>query len=392
LTTHTTGAFYFDYEEDRMKSAFLNGNDIKSTLLELIKTDNKSEMDDISDKIFATIESLDNQDNLYELSIALSNFYFETFWEVSLDHLSEGKTKAAEKIMLWSCENAWKQEAIKNYTYHKGTPYFFLGLCYMINGNLDLLFQMIHNGHVEGLIVYQRLGKDYKTAPSYLFMTLNANNPNNAAYEYVLNMKQVVEKFIKNHNRSASTSITYEIFDKKFLERTGSNFEQIKFVLVYFLMNLINLNKHDKKSLTSNSFSNLRRIDLMRGISLVIDKTLAEKYKTNFISHGIIKYFVNELGITEDDSTKLQNVLTYSDGRQFLIKGNAEDIVSELLSNGVRYKNKSLDYRMKCMLLVWKMRNFSAHNLSGIDYLLTNFYDSILSLLFSALFFAANVL
>ena len=251
---------------------------------------------------------------------------------------------------------------------------------------------MIHNGHVEGLAVYQRLGLDYKTSPSYLFMTLNANNPNNAAYEYVLNMKQIIEKFIQNHNRSSSASITYNTFDKKFLQRTGSNFEQIKFVLVYFLMNLINLNKHDKKSLTNNSFSNLRKIDLMRGISLIVDKTLAEKYKTDYISDGIIKYFVNELGITENDSQKLHNVLTYSDGTKFLVNRNAEDIVSELLPNGVRYRNNPLSYQMKCMLLVWKVRNFSAHNLSGIDYLLTNFYNSILSLLFSALFLAANIL
>jgi hypothetical protein len=385
--------FSFDYDGIEMRSAQFNRNDLRSTLLELIRTGNKPAMDDISDKVFTSIERLDNQDNMYELSIALTNYYFETFWKASLeDNIAQGKTKVAENIMLWSCENAWKQEAIKNYTFHKGSPYFFLGFCYLINGNLDLAFQMIHNGHVEGLTVYQRLGLNYKTAPSYLFMTLNANNPNNAAYEYVLNMKQIIEKYIKNHNRSASVSITYDTFDKKFLQRTGSNFEQIKFVLVYFLMNLINLNNLDKKSLTNNSFSNLRKIDLMRGISLIVDKTVAEKYKTEYISDGIIKYFVNELGITENDSSKLHNVLTYSDGTQFLINGNPEDIVSELLSNGVRYRNNHLSYPMKCMLLIWKMRNFSAHNLSGIDLLLTNFYDSILSLLFSALFFAANML
>ena len=73
----------------------------------------------------------------------------------------------------------------------------------------------------------------------------------------------------------------------------------------------------------------MRKIDLMRGISLIVDKTLAEKYKTEYISEGVIKYLVDELGITEDDSSKLHNVLTYSDGRKFLINGNAEDTVSE---------------------------------------------------------------
>jgi hypothetical protein len=77
-------------------------------------------------------------------------------------------------------------------------------------------------------------------------MTLNANNPNNAAYDYVLIMKKKIEIFIENHNRSSTVSITYDTFDKKFLQRIGSNFEQIKFVLVYFLMNLINLEKHEE--------------------------------------------------------------------------------------------------------------------------------------------------
>ena len=74
-------------------------------------------------------------------------------------------------------------------------------------------------------------------------MTLNANNSNNAAYNYVLEMKKKIEIFIQDHNRSSTTPITYDIFDKKFLQRVGKDFEQIKFTLVYFLMNLINLDK-----------------------------------------------------------------------------------------------------------------------------------------------------
>jgi hypothetical protein len=44
------------------------------------------------------------------------------------------------------------------------------------------------------------------------------------------------------------------------------------------------------------------------------------------------------------------------------------------------------------MILVWRLRNFSAHNLSGINSLLNDYYYSILSMLFSALFFAAEIL
>jgi hypothetical protein len=60
LPIYTIGAFSFDYERDRMKSAKLNGNELRSTLLELIRTGSKPAMDDISDKIFTSIERLDS--------------------------------------------------------------------------------------------------------------------------------------------------------------------------------------------------------------------------------------------------------------------------------------------------------------------------------------------
>jgi hypothetical protein len=33
----------------------------------------------------------------------------------------------------------------------------------------------------------------------------------------------------------------------------------------------------------------------IKGLNFIVDKTLAEKYKTEYISDGVIKYFVNEL-------------------------------------------------------------------------------------------------
>lgn len=393
MPTETRGIFFFDYEGYEMKSATMNGKDLKGYLLDLIFSDDKVIRDDVTDQIFSEIKQFDN-DNLYELSIALTNYYFETFWFASMMYIQDGKTKKAEDTMIWSCENVWKQEIMKNYTFHKGTPYYFLGFSYLINGNLDLAFQMIHNGHVDGLIVYHKLGLDYKTAPSYLFMTLN-NDPNNALYNYVLMMKKKLEKFIRDHNtlnKLSTSSISYEIFYKKFLQRDSMEFDEIKFVLVYLLMNLINLDKHSRKSLIDNSFSNLRKIELLRSLSLIVDKTLAEKYGTNTIADGVIQYFVKHVRIPENDSAQLQNVLSYADGDPFLINVNVEHVVNELLANGVRYKNNPLSYQMKCMLLVWNLRNFSAHNLSGISELLTNSYYSILSMLFSALFFAAEIL
>lgn len=391
MPTETRGNFFFDYKGYGMIRATINGIELSDYLLGIIDSEDKVTMDNVTGQIFSEIKQFDD-DNLYGLSIALTNYYFETFWFASRRYIQDGKTKKAEDNMIWSCENVWKQEIMKNYTFHKGTPYYFLGFSYLINGNLDLAFQMIHNGHIDGLNVYHRLGLDYKTAPSYLFMTLNINNPHNALYGYVEMMKKKLEKFISDHNTLSTSPISYGVFDKNFLQRDSTEFDEIKFVLVYLLMNLINLDKHSRKSLTDNSFSNLRKIELMRSLSLIVDKTLAEKYGTDGIDAGAFEYLKDKLSTGEKEIDKFFNAISYSNGNPFKLRGHTERVTKGILANELRYKQKELSYPMKCMILVWGIRNFSAHNLSGINQLLTNSYYSILSMLFSALFFAAEIL
>ena len=190
----------------------------------------------------------------------------------------------------------------------------------------------------------------------------------------------------------APTDDVLQTFVDQFHLDRGAVELQIILALVYFLMNLINFDTYNSKSLSNNSFSNLRRIELMRTLSLIVDKTLAEKYNTQYIKHGIIKYFGEKSLITEKDVESLQKALSFSDGSAFSIAGDAKRIVSEILANGLKYKGENLSYPMKCMILVWRLRNFSAHNLSGINSLLNDYYYSILSMLFSALFFAAEIL
>ena len=191
---------------------------------------------------------------------------------------------------------------------------------------------------------------------------------------------------------TAATPISYEIFDKKFLQRPKEEFDEIKFVLVYLLMNLINLDKYDRKPLNENSFSNLRKIELIRSLCLIVDKTLAEKYGTDGIDAGVFRYLKEKSDISETNIGLFAKAVSYSDKSQFKMYGHAERIAEGILANELRYKQKELSYSMKCMILVWGLRNFSAHNISGINQLLADYYHSILSMLFSALFFAAEIL
>ena len=59
-------------------------------------------------------------------------------------------------------------------------------------------------------------------------MTLNINNPNNAMYGYVQETKKKIDKFIGDHNTLSSSSISYDMFDKKFHQRMRRDFDEIK--------------------------------------------------------------------------------------------------------------------------------------------------------------------
>ena len=160
-------------------------------------------------------------------------------------------------------------------------------------------------------------------------MVLNKNVPDNALYDYVLRMTSKVDQFIDYHNKYAATPISYEIFDKKFLQRPKEEFDEIKFVLVYLLMNLINLDKYDRKPLNENSFSNLRKIELMRSLCLIVDKTLAEKYGTDGIDAGVFEYLKNKLSIGEKEIDKFYNAISYSNKNPFKMREYAERIAKQ---------------------------------------------------------------
>jgi hypothetical protein len=392
LAIYNKDEFSLDYEGYIMNRALFKGEDLGIAISNIVTRNDIDEMNSIADKIFKLIMELDTEDCHYDASIALTNYYFETIWGNCELDIKDGKTKLAEQKMKWACEIVWNQEKSNSYSFHKGTPYFFLGYCYLVNGNLDLAFQMIHNGHIENLIVYPRLSLDYRTAPSYLFMTLNVNDSRNYMYDEVLLMKNKIEYFIREHNKKSLNFMTYETIDKKFLQLRDKDFDNIKFFLVYFIMNLINMDLPEERSLNNNDFSNIRKIELMFDLGLIVDKTLAQKYRTSYIKEGVLKYLNQVLGITETTYEALRKNLNYTNGDAFDINADPKIVSDGVLTNAILYKRKPIDYSFRCMLLSWNLRNFAAHNLSGIDDVLKNSFSNLLIMLFSALFFAIDIL
>lgn len=391
MAVYEKNQFKLMYDNYTIQLALFRGRDLGWQLCTLIQRYDVIKLTEISEKIFCQVQKVHLEDNNYELSIALTNYYFEKIWTICESDILNGKTGIAQNKFTSCFEIMMNYEKSRKYKFHAGTPYFFLGYCYLVNGNLDLAFQMIHNGHMENLIVYPKLGLDYKDAPSYLFMSLNANNPHNYMHDYVLLMKAKIDSFIHEHNKISTIGTTYENFNNKFLRRTNKVFDDVKFFLVYFIMNLINMNLPEEQLLTNNYFSNIRKIELIFDLCIVIDKTLFEKFKNEYISSGVAAH-LHDLYGTETKPKDLEKKLSYSDGNKFSFSDASEIVAKGLLENKILYDRNPIDYRFRCMLLAWKLRNFSAHNLGGMNQILNNSYTSILVMLFSALFFATDTL
>jgi hypothetical protein len=84
--------------------------------------------------------------------------------------------------------------------------------------------------------------------------------------------------------------------------------------------------------------------------------------------------------------------LSYANGAPFDINADPKIVANGLVNSTVLYKKNEISYNFRSMLLSWNLRNFSAHNLSGIDEMLKSSFSKLLIMLFSALFFAIQIL
>lgn len=398
-STYQIGNFVLNYDGWRMQSATYRGRDLNSETWRLVdeafRTGNRVQFEAFSNKVFDTVADLDKNHSKFDLSIALTNAYFERINGYFNEYFSQGLVPYGQAILKLAIDTVRKWEDKNGYRIHKGTPYTFLGYTHLITGNLDLGFSLVHDSLAQNRLTYPRLKEDYKKSPSYSFATLNKDNTNSMLIDYVIRMKAKVESIIDKHNVACGTSIahfSYPTFHNKFLQR--ESLEPIVFYFVNTVMTTLNLENWDKNLLSNNAFFHLKKIGLLFNVSLVVDKVLSEKYGSEYVKEGVFGYLKEVEKITDTNVHALNTCFNYSNGNPITISSeNIENLVPALLNNTISYRGQKTTYRMRAMLAAWNVRNFSAHNLTGIEDLLkTTPYEKIFNLLMSALFFATEVL
>jgi hypothetical protein len=341
--------------------------------------------------MFDAIRSFDIVDGKYPLSASLANYYFERYTSLWIPLLGQGKVTEAIDVMKLANQVVWDWEGRNRpYMVHKGTPYFFTGQSYLIAGNIDLAFLMVHNAIEEDKRNHTRLGLNYGTAPANSFASLNFNIQSSSMYGYVQVMKRRLDNFIAVHNQfvSPSASFTYQTFEQKFLLTANSNLDEVKFFFVYCLSSIINLETISNVRLLVNAFTRLRNVDLLFNLSLIVDKVLQDVFQGSYIGDGVLRLLRQSEQIPESTKSQLESVLTYQNGNPLKIDDDPDKVIPDLLSRTVRYRGSAVSPRMASLVSAWNLRNYGAHTVGGASAITSTKYRETLELLMSALFFA----
>jgi hypothetical protein len=101
---------------------------------------------------------------------------------------------------------------------HKGTPYYFMGENYLQMGDVASAYICFYNAVEEDKISYPMLGKNFKTAPAYLTVSL-IDDPNNRLHQtVVMQLRSYLESFLQEYRTDLGGKLTLTMFDNAFLK------------------------------------------------------------------------------------------------------------------------------------------------------------------------------
>lgn len=303
--------------------------------------------------------------------------FFNNFTILTQHFLKEGKLFEVEKIWRFALDIAykWEQENSGN-RIHKGSPYHFLGVTY-------LLFK----DYVRGfLLIHQALDEDKKTqnkncpyTPGYYFVTLNYDK---SVYgqELLKHIANYLDSKIVKYNKDRNGKLTIEGFKNKFLE--DENILDVIFSFVYLIFNLNKLEEDIRKEFIVNDFASLFEANLILDLCLIIDSIIKRKdSKTKFVEHFNFLFKKRLLSV---DSNKAANEVN----KQFNV--NFEQALILLLEENFLFSDKMKPTIADGdFLITYGFRNYSAHNIESRKIIYERFFEIVQRIL-NALFFTVE--
>lgn len=328
--------------------------------------------DTLLEKTFDVISTLYSNDNGC-LAAYLSSYIFESmipYWKCLLHN---GKHILA--IQFWrkviSITHEWERKTGKHI--HKGSPYAFIAMTYLIIGDVDTGFSFIYNAIDDDIELNKVCPQlNYPAdAPVYLTASISSNIHNIMA-PLVNEIRSKLSNYIESYNQEFGKSFTMDDLDNLFLQ--NSNLDTLKYFFVFNVWSIFEYQRKVNQNLMQNDFSKLKNSNWLFGLCLVIDKLLHNlpKYCDRYLGTEIINLIDKKKWMTKADINKLiKNEKIQND--------DPDNVIPKLLTP-FQYQGNYVQKEIKYLLIAWNLRNFAGHNVHLQDVIVREF-ENILKIL-----------
>lgn len=326
----------------------------------------------ISEDIFETCDEIKYlfENDEIEMAICVADYMYGVYTTYLNREIRQNSRKGYATRFLEKLVDITREWEIRNdFLIHKGSPYYFLTSFYLSVRDIDSAFASMFKAIEEDkrskpLITGN--ADDYKDAPAYKYASL-IDDDGNYLYESVVKIRTFLSNILSDHNNNATTLVSISDIDAKFLN--NDDFEELKFVFVYNLEKYIKYVEQFKEFKLTNQFYELVNSNNIFDLCLLIDKILEKKYTTMYNHQfpgqriyfgGLVWCLFQEKGWIS--GIQHAGVLKRQLSPQVLDM-DPRNALSNLESNDVLLNDSPINYEMRLMLLVWKLRNYGAHTI-----------------------------
>ena len=237
----------------------------------------------------------------------------------------------------------------------------------MMIGDIETSFTYLHNAVKEDEALSNVFEGYPENAPGFQIVTLD-DNPNNFMSPYVRRIREFIKVDLDLFSRTFKDYSDFRIeeFDKIFLKNKELNknkfYRNLKFNVAYYLWNTYEYLMKSVENIEYSEFDNLNRLNKILGMCVVLDDFFKEKLKLN--KKASIRYCTKKIykilnGNPNDMLTLIEKVSFKDD--------NLQQILKELIKfEESQFEGCNISYEIRCLLLYYLVRNFSAHNAKSI--------------------------
>ncbi len=305
--------------------------------------------------------------------------FFNNFTILWQHFLAAGQFDAAERIWAMACKIAWDWErANPGSLVHKGTPYYFWGMTALHRGDIDRGYALMHQALEEDV---RESGQPFPDTPALSLATMNAEQPLQAAFDWVAQKAQVAQRHLESYRRASGKLLSYQDFNSRFLQHPPNR--HAVYSLSYVLGRFSKLLGAPSQILESDFAAQLN-MDLIFRLLQVLEVALKAKNPSGvtFLPHALFLSQQAGLGIAKQE---LLHVNTEA-------RNDFEKTLRDLLDGAFAFPSGAIAAGLdRDVAVAYACRNYGAHQLLPVSTMIKR-AEEIRQAVFNTLFLTVEVL